>query len=67
MASGLRLSPRQKQVLQLLLTGKKLEAIGQELSPRISLNTVKKHVHKLYPKLSDAQRTEIWRARYWAR
>ena len=67
MAKGLRLTPRQQEVLPMLLKGWKLEAIASSCNPPIAVNTLKKHIGKLYPKVDDETRTAIWRARYWAR
>lgn len=67
MAKRLRLSPRQQEVFNLLKKGLKLEAIARDLEPPISLNTLKKHVKKVFRNVGDEERCAIWRARYWAR
>lgn len=67
MAKGLRLTPRQQEVLPMLLKGMKLHTIAASCSPPISINVVKKHAKKVYEKVDDETRCAIWRARYWAR
>jgi len=50
------LSPREKEVLQLLSEGLLYKEIAEQLS--ISIATVRQHIHKIYDKLHVQNRTE---------
>ena len=51
------LTPREQQVLDLLITGKTYKEIGEDLG--VSIDTVRTHVRKVYGKLHIHSRTEI--------
>ena len=51
------LSQREKEIIELLLLGKKNEEIGDQLF--ISPNTVKNHVHNIYRKLNIKNRLQL--------
>lgn len=51
------LTPREQQVLDLLIAGKLYKEIGVELG--VSIDTVRSHVRKVYEKLHIHSRTEI--------
>src|SRR5690606_20549025 len=51
-----RLSPREREVLQLLAKGHLYKEIADALS--ISVGTVRQHIHKIYEKLHVQNRTE---------
>ncbi len=53
---ALKLSPRQADVLRLLVEAKSTKAISRELN--ISEATVKTHLAMIYPKLGASSRTE---------
>lgn len=51
------LTPREQEVLDLLIEGKPYKKIGDELG--VSIDTVRSHVRKVYGKLHIHSRTEI--------
>jgi DNA-binding NarL/FixJ family response regulator len=51
-----RLSPRECEVLALVVEGRSNREIGEELG--IARNTVKNHLHHVYTKLNVRNRTE---------
>jgi DNA-binding NarL/FixJ family response regulator len=52
-----KLSPREKDVVQLYCTGKQVKEIAHELF--ISIHTVKKHLHHAYQKCKVENRVEL--------
>lgn len=55
---GLRLSPREKEIALLLLSGKSAKQITEELD--ITINTANFHIKNLYKKLSISSRSELF-------
>jgi DNA-binding NarL/FixJ family response regulator len=54
--TSLLLSPREKEILELLSKGLLYKEIGEKLS--IATGTVRQHIHKIYEKLHVQNRTE---------
>ena len=52
-----QLTPRETQILRLIVTGSSNQAMGDELF--ISLGTVKKHVENIMAKAGVSRRTEL--------
>ena len=53
-----KLSPREREVLNLLSKGFQYKEIAQKLNPQIDVGTVKQHIHRIYKKLQVNNRTE---------
>jgi DNA-binding NarL/FixJ family response regulator len=56
--SGLRLTPREEQILRFIGCGMSNKEIGRQLE--ISHNTVKTHLHRVYVKLNRSGRFEAF-------
>ena len=57
-ALSLRLSPREAEIVRLLLTARSEKSVAQELA--ISVHTVHSHLERLYRKLSIRSRSQLF-------